>query len=115
MYDYCEMNPIPNAIDDIAQQLSREIAAKKDSVIREAITRALGHEQWSVAEMIGRMSRTQDERSVDSSWTWWLDGRAILRTWPVNSGSETWTHEWGEQESRMKLTLNYLFLVPASS
>lgn len=72
-----------------ASKLSRELAAKKDELIREAINRRIGTD-WKLEDMRGRLNLIIDARKPEQVLC--LDGTPILELHPLTTGTSAEGH-----------------------
>ncbi len=68
-------------VENMSSQLSRIIISKKDSLVRDAITNKLGSDDWTVEDVIPRLSVVINE--PHDIRTICMDGRPIIAIGPV--------------------------------
>jgi hypothetical protein len=73
-------------IHDITQQATTALDQKLDHEIRIAINAALGHENWMIYELQGRLTWIKYAYAEYEDLT--LDGHPLLRRWPIESKLE---------------------------
>lgn len=61
--------------------LGRKVAAMKDLLVRDAITRRLAGAPWQLADLVGRLERRVCPGSAVEFWL--MDGRPLIDLWPV--------------------------------
>lgn len=94
-------------LDCLVGQLASAMAGKTDAILREAVTRFLGREDWTDSELKGRMVRQVLPSGVEY---FCMDGVALVELYPltiadeIKNGSVVFT-----------TTQNYRFLVPNAS
>ena len=76
---------VMDVLDSVQAQLAGAMAANDDAVIREAINRWLGRDDWTLGEIQGRgvMQHQPNGKTV-----FCLDGVAIVELYPVTVTNE---------------------------
>lgn len=82
--DRSEIAPF-NAVKAAAEQLGSAMAAKTDNVLREAITRFLGRDDWALADLKGRGALIRLQSGVE---VFSLDGVALVEFCPIEIDDE---------------------------
>lgn len=89
---------------EAVSRLSMAMAAKTDDVLREAVTRFLGHDKWVPEELKGRGVMQHLPSGVE---VFCLDGVALVELYPL-----TVEHESKRGSVVMNATRRHRFLVP---
>lgn len=87
-----------------AEQLGSAMAAKTDNVLREAVTRFLGRDDWTLGELKDRGELKRWPSGID---VFCLDGVALVELYPV-----TVEHEQIGQSHVLHATRQHRFLLP---
>lgn len=87
-----------------AEQLGSATAAKTDNVLREAVTRFLGRDDWTLGELKDRGELKRWPSGVE---VFFLDGVALVELYPV-----TVEHEKKGGRAVISAKRNHRFLVP---
>jgi hypothetical protein len=88
----------------VTEQLGSAIAAKTDNILREAVSRFLGREDWVISELKGRGALNTLPSGVE---VFCLDGVALVELHPV-----TVEHEQNGASHVLRATRQHRFLLP---
>ena len=95
------VKPVRQAVTD---QLSSAMVAKTDNILREAVTRFLGRDDWALVELKGRGSLNKLPSGVE---VFCLDGVELVELYPI-----TVEHEQKGAGHVMHATRQHRFLLP---
>ncbi len=87
------------SIDEMAMQLAKGLAEQKDGLIRQAISRKLGHDLWVLESTLPRMRILMDRTGKIETYT--LDDKPILEIHPPS---------YEERGGKMQVDFKYKFL-----
>lgn len=65
----------------LGNDIARQVAEKRDSLLSVIITERLGHAEWKLHAIAHRLGRFKVNDNPSETWT--LDGKPLIELWPA--------------------------------